>query len=128
MRSSSRTVSSCCCEGGGSVWCREVSGEGGRSVSDEGATWSTSLFSVALLPPPPGQSWLRTGPVVGLTPLEQQLSLTWPLSPLHCRGGPLHRPEVKERKISLSVSLSPTPSSLPPSLSPLLSIHSLLPQ
>ncbi len=76
------------------MWHQAVSGGGGRS--DGGAIWSTSLFSVSLLPPPPGQSWLRTGPVVGLTRPAQLLSLTWPLSPVRCRGGPLHQPKVNE--------------------------------
>lgn len=58
------------------MWYQAVSGEGGRSGSDEGVIWSTSLFSVSLLPPLPGQSWLQTGPAVGPTPLEQLLSLT----------------------------------------------------
>lgn len=93
LRNSSRIASSCCCEGAVSVLCQAVSDEGGRSVSDGGAIWSTSLFSVSLLPPPPGQSWLRTGPVVEQTQLEQQLSLISPLSPVHCRGGPLRQPE-----------------------------------
>ena len=75
------------------MWCRAVSGEGGRSESGEEVIWSTSLFSVSPLPPPLDQSWLQIGPTVELTRLELQLSLTLPLSPVHCRGGPLHQPE-----------------------------------